>query len=265
MNRTGNRQSGIAIGPILFVVAILAVLASAIAAGSGAFNSDTSAVSAKAQATAILEYAEQVKMSVDRVLGHGCTDTQISFENPIVSGYTNPNAPSDKSCHVFDVNGGGISWLTLPANALDQAQHDSQNPTSSFGSYSIATSCGIGLGTGTGSVFSYNATGFPCYYAGAGAYESSSDLFVFAFWLRKDVCEEINKLAGISVMPGQDNALSAIGGITGFEEKFKGDYGGGGAGMVRVENPRGAIQGCVNDTIMNYGGGYYYFRALVIR
>ena len=110
MNRTGNRQSGIAIGPILFVVAILAVLASAIAAGSGAFNSDTSAVKAKAQASAILEYANEVKFAVDRLLAKGCADTQISFENPIVSGYTNPNAPSDKSCHVFDVNGGGIVW-----------------------------------------------------------------------------------------------------------------------------------------------------------
>ncbi len=57
-----NLQRGIAIGPILFVVALLAVLATAIAAGSGAFSGDTSAVKAKAQAAAILEYANEVKM-----------------------------------------------------------------------------------------------------------------------------------------------------------------------------------------------------------
>lgn len=105
-----NLQRGIAIAPILFVVALLAVLASAIAAGSGAFNGDTSAVKVKAQATAILEYANEVKFAVDRVIAKGCKDTEISFENPIVSGYANPNAPSDKSCHVFDVNGGGIFY-----------------------------------------------------------------------------------------------------------------------------------------------------------
>ena len=109
-----TNQHGIAIGPILYIVAILAVLASAIAAGSGSFNGDISAVSAKAQASAILEYANEVKFAVDRVLGKGCTDTQISFENPIVSGYENPNAPSDKSCHVFDQNGGGIVWKKPP-------------------------------------------------------------------------------------------------------------------------------------------------------
>ncbi len=111
-------QRGIVIGPILFIVAILAVLASAIAAGSGAFNGDISAVSAKAQAAAILEQANEIKLGVDRVLGKGCTDTQVSFENPIVSGYENPNAPSDKSCHVFDVNGGGVVWKEPPKDAV---------------------------------------------------------------------------------------------------------------------------------------------------
>ena len=119
MRRTNQR--GIVIGPILFVVAILAVLAAAIAAASGSFNGDTSAISAKAQAAAILEYADSVKMGVDRVIAKGCTDTQISFENPIVSGYTNPNAPSDKSCHVFDVNGGGLRFSTLSASDLEKA------------------------------------------------------------------------------------------------------------------------------------------------
>ena len=47
MEKAGNQQSGIAIAPILFVVAILAVLAIAISAASGAFNGDTSAVKAK--------------------------------------------------------------------------------------------------------------------------------------------------------------------------------------------------------------------------
>ena len=103
-------QRGIAIGPILYIVAILAVLVSAIAAGSGAFNGDISAVSAKVQATTILEQANEVKFAVDRLIAKGCTDTEISFENPVVGDYINPNSPSDKSCHVFDVNGGGIIY-----------------------------------------------------------------------------------------------------------------------------------------------------------
>ena len=79
---TNTHQRGIVIGPILAVVAILAVLASAIAAGSGAFTGDTSAISAKAQATAILGYAYEVKLGVDRVLGHGCKDTCLLYTSP---------------------------------------------------------------------------------------------------------------------------------------------------------------------------------------
>ena len=111
-----SNQRGIAIGPILFYVALLAVLASVIAAGSGAFNGDTSAIKAKAQATAILEYVGSVKMGVDRVLSR-CPDTEISLANSVDPGYIeNPLAPSDKSCHVFDVNGGGILFKEPPAD-----------------------------------------------------------------------------------------------------------------------------------------------------
>jgi FlaG/FlaF family flagellin (archaellin) len=257
--RRGYFQRGIVIGPILFIIAIIGVLAAAIAAGTGGFSGSSSTASAKVMASAIVDSGQQIKTAVDFVLANGCEDTEISFENNFVAGYENPNAPADKHCNVFNIDGGHVGWLTPPKEALDEVQHDSQNPTTPFGSYAFATSCGIGLGTGTGSVFSYNATGFPCAYA-ANAYIETSDLFMFVFWLRKDVCEEINKLAGISVMPGQGNALSAIG------PKFTGSYGAGsGGGMVRVVNPRGAMQGCIDATPMNYGAGYYYFRALVVR
>lgn len=109
-----THQRGIAIGPILAVVAILAVLAAAIAAGSGAFNGDTSAVKLKAQATAILGYVNELQIGVDRVMSR-CPDTQISLANSVDSGYAeNPLAPSDKSCHVFDVNGGGVLFKEPP-------------------------------------------------------------------------------------------------------------------------------------------------------
>ena len=161
-----NNQRGIVIGPILAMVALLTVLASAIAAGSGSFNGDTSAVKAKAQATAILEYAHEVKFAVDRVLGKGCTDTEISFENPIVSGYENPSAPSDKSCHVFDVNGGGIVWKKPPANTSGHAE----------GSFYSGQHGFVGTTLPTGGI------------------NPTQDLILFFPNITKDVCEEINRI-----------------------------------------------------------------------
>ena len=169
-HKTGSmrntHQRGIAIGPILFVVAILAVLASAIAAGSGAFNGDISAISAKAQASAILEYANEVKFAVDRVLAKGCKDTEISFENSIISGYVNPNAPSDKSCHVFDVNGGGIVWKKPPANTSGYAE----------------------------GLFYSGHHGFVGTSLPLGGINPTQDLILFFPNITKDVCEEINML-----------------------------------------------------------------------
>jgi hypothetical protein len=172
-------QRGIAIRPILYIVAILAVLASAIAAGSGSFNGDTSAISAKAQASAILEYAESVKMGVDMVLGKGCTDTQISFENPIVTGYENPNAPSDKSCHVFDVNGGGIVWKDPPqgTNKVDDAY---------IVMYNIM----------------YNKGFIPYIFGGYAAIPnlgtSNNELVLYLPIASIDLCKSINNMIGIS-------------------------------------------------------------------
>jgi hypothetical protein len=175
MDKTGSmtniHQRGIAIGPILYIVAILAVLVSAIAAGSGSFNSDISAISAKAQATAILGYANEVKLGVDRVLGKGCTDTEISFENPIVSGYANPNAPADKSCHVFDVNGGGVIPKRLYFFGYNGAR------------FVTCSSANNGL-------------------EGTGSY--SCDLYLRFEGVEKSVCEEVNKLLGIIGNPYAD-------------------------------------------------------------
>ena len=184
-----THQRGIAIGPILFVVAILAVLASAIAAGSGSFNGDTSVVKAKAQATAILEYAHEVKFAVDRVLGKGCTDTEISFENPVVGGYINPNSPSDKSCHVFDVNGGGIVWKGPPA------QIDLSSVPLGYRNY----------------IFSGDSNHLGPYIPGT----TSTDLVIKLSGLSSNICNEIMNLGG--------GAGPAVGHVT--LDKFTGNYG----------------------------------------
>ncbi len=121
----GKNSYGIAIGPILFVVGLLGILAAAIAAGSGSFSGSTSSEAARANATTILEYAHTVQTGIDLIRGRGCDDSQISFYFPGLSGYsaapyTNSNAPADNSCHVFDIAGGGVLGgpILLPASAF---------------------------------------------------------------------------------------------------------------------------------------------------
>lgn len=47
-------------------------------------------------------------------ISNGCTNEQISFENPISSGYTNPNAPANGICHTFKPQGGGVTVNKIP-------------------------------------------------------------------------------------------------------------------------------------------------------
>ncbi len=128
--RTLNNQDGIALGPILFIIAILAILAGAIAAGAGGFTANTNNDGAKASAHAIMQFSDQVAGAVQRVMAeNGCLDTQVNFNNPIVSGYANPNAPIDHSCDIFDPRGGGLVFVNPPAgttrtNAKDDGTYD---------------------------------------------------------------------------------------------------------------------------------------------
>ena len=261
---TNTHQRGIVIGPILFVVAILAVLASVIAAGSGSFSGDTSAISAKAQATAILEQAKAVKFAVDRVLGNGCKDTEISFENPIVSGYVNPSAPSDKSCHVFDVSGGGIVWETPPTTALDQVAYDSATSASKrFGNYMFSGSCVSGVGKG-GPVGGYTCIG------ANGTTEA--DLILALPWVSKDVCLQINQIVGFNnynaASPPDQTMWNAFGIY--FNGYYFNSFGIAADAIHGNVNNLGAAQGCLDAKVQqgsnNYpGGGYFYFRVLIAR
>ena len=116
--RTLNNQDGIALGPILFIIAILAIIAAAIAAGSGGFTANTTTESDKSKAELLLNYADAVDNGVQSLLTNGCEDTQLNFATSQVGpDFQNPNAPTDHSCDVFDPRGGNVVYASAPQYA----------------------------------------------------------------------------------------------------------------------------------------------------
>ena len=113
-----NNQRGIVIGPILAVVAILAVLASAIAAGSGIFSASISSDRERIIATIIIEQATEIANAVNIVSANGCEDNQINFSYSYYGGQNNSNAPTDGSCAVFNISGGRLSSAPIPPKEL---------------------------------------------------------------------------------------------------------------------------------------------------
>jgi type II secretory pathway pseudopilin PulG len=69
--RTFHHQQGIALGPILFMIAILAILAGAIAAGSGGFTANANKENAKITAATLIHLLNDYKTGYDMILANG--------------------------------------------------------------------------------------------------------------------------------------------------------------------------------------------------
>jgi hypothetical protein len=98
-------NSGIAIGPILFIVAILAILATAISAGSSTFATNASQETNRTNAGSMIQIGSSLKTGVDRLAALG---------NPISTIVLNP-ATTTGNISVFSPTGGG---LVPPSTAL---------------------------------------------------------------------------------------------------------------------------------------------------
>src|SRR5271154_5591680 len=99
-------DAGIAIGPILFIIAILAILAAAIAAGSGGFTSGTASESNSTKASALIQIGENLKIGMERMV----------MENGVAYGaYTINPANTISSNDLFSPLGGGI---TAPSDSM---------------------------------------------------------------------------------------------------------------------------------------------------
>jgi hypothetical protein len=100
-----NSQAGIAIGPILFIVAIMAILATAIAAGSSTFATSSGGEANRTNSAALIQIGQNLKMGVDRItaLGTPLTSVVINATNTV------------NTVDLFAPSGGG---LVAPSSTL---------------------------------------------------------------------------------------------------------------------------------------------------
>jgi hypothetical protein len=106
MEQRLNSNAGIAIGPILFIIAILAILAAAIAAGSGSFTAGTSTESNNTKASALIQIGENLKVGMDR----------MTMENNVAfGGYTINANNTYNNNDLFSPTGGGV---TVPSATM---------------------------------------------------------------------------------------------------------------------------------------------------
>lgn len=112
MNRAherGNIMIYILIAVILF--AALSYVVANMMRGGGNIGQEKDAMAA----TEILDYAHAVRQAVQLLkISNGCENEDISFENSVVSGYTNG---TNTKCQIFHPDGGAMNWVT-PSDSI---------------------------------------------------------------------------------------------------------------------------------------------------
>lgn len=194
-----NNENGSIIFWILIMIALLAALYYTFSNGFRAGENQLSKEKVDLYATEILDYAQSIKQAVQTLQINGCDETEISFENNISSdSYVNPNAPSDKSCHVFNPNGGGLTYITPNKNYLNNNYSAITLSGGMYGDYRF---------NGKKTIDQIGST--------------EPELIFIANFINKDVCMKINDKMGVSnnSEDAPDDTVSTSGG------PFSGTYG----------------------------------------
>jgi len=273
-----ERQSGIAIGPILFIIALIAVLAVAVAGGNSYFASGTSTENASLMAQTILNQCRDYQAAIlIMTVQNQCDITKLDYtpNNGWLPGttsfnigdYTNGNGTNlagNGQCALFSVNGGGMNFRRIPLGALVS------NPTGAYTTYDGSASSQYDLLAG------YPIpSGYRC-YAGIGTCSNATPsnnngaLTYSITYVSPSVCTEINTLLGISVNMSlyANHMLTPTNTLFGNAPVVTNGYTGGTNGTFT--GPGGIIlpntEGCTYDTYSNGSNtAYDYTCPLMVR
>ena len=112
-NTSLEKQSGSIILWIFIFIGLFAFLGFTMTRDMRGSADNLSSYQADLAATEILDYARTIKATIQELKINGCDETQISFDTNALTGYSNSNAPSNNSCHVFHPDGGGLRYQPL--------------------------------------------------------------------------------------------------------------------------------------------------------
>lgn len=179
-------------GNVLFLILIAVVLFAALSyavtqssRGGGNANKEKASI----VASELVEYASTLRQAILRLkLIKHCDDTEINFDAPSHTGYTNGSAPADGSCDVFGSSGGGMSLIAPPTGT-------STNDWYFAGNLILHNAGGVNSDLDT----------------------ANTDLAIILFDISEDVCLAINKGIGIDGIPVDGSSYSNT-------TKFTGTY-----------------------------------------
>jgi len=230
-------------GNILFIILIGVALFTALTytiSRSSSSVSPSSEGAEYAKAQEILGFAEQISSAITRLqMQNDCRTYELSLKNSVVDGYTNPNAPDDGRCSVFDNRGGAAAFQKPPVELLDETK----SSNSMYGDYLFTGAvCLDNVGTGGFASCSGDST-------------ENEELLLILPWIKQSTCETINRILK-NPETVEDTGSS-------FEDtKFKGSFSEGSsigsAGHILFRN------GCFKSNTTP-GNGYHFYYTLMAK
>lgn len=246
--KTRLKEAGNVLFIILIAVALFAALAYAVTQSTRSGGGDASKETTILLASQIVQYGIPLQTSIERMrISNGCTDTQISFENPIISGYTNASSPANYNCHVFRPEGGSIAFQSPPSDVLDQSKSLYPN----YGSYVYTVNYVSNLGTDD------NPTG--------------RELMVLLPYLKRDICIAINDKLGVGTKGSEPaDANGYMGSSFNWNGKWQGSYTISGVAYIDHTIFRTKQSGCTRasqelNTGTSVGITYIFYHVLIPR
>lgn len=194
MKNHASGQSGNVFIFILLGVVLFTALAFTMSRG---FRGDTTSRMSEREITLaasdMLSYIQRLERAVMTLRNKSVSESDLSFENPVVTGYAH-TPPQPANHQIFNPAGGGARWQAAPEGAND-------------GSPWIITgaTCIVGLGTDTSSCSAGSDT------------KANEDLLIVLSHVDAGLCEELNARLNITGIP----ADSGTGVST---TKFTGDF-----------------------------------------
>jgi len=191
-----NTISGNALFLILIAIFLLGGLTVLMMRTSEQSDASGDAEKDRIAATEVLKEGNNLKTAVDALLSRGCSETEINFHSDVMAAtvfadYDNPNAPINRSCDIYAIEGTGLNYYAIPQNYVSWTYTP---------------------GYMTSADASYNVVGTP---------SDTSDLVWYVYGLSKGICLEINKILGIPPEASGDPSVEAVGA---WWEYYKGRF-----------------------------------------
>lgn len=243
-----RNQNGNALWFILIAVALLGFLTAILTRSSSTVDQTGNLEQTRISASKILKYARSIQSAVEQLQMRGCSENEINFDNTVVSGYTNANAPSNGNCDIFTTSGAGLTYQTPQVKWLDTTQ---SGETGYKQWLFTANNYVVGVETGTDSLG--DSTG------------SNKELLIALPYININLCTALNDLVGVSNpsgAPPQDNNTADL------TPKFTGTFGSGHhiqdttSGTDALNEKR---TGCFEGGGTPATGTYHFYHTLIAR